>query len=153
MAKQIVITPVLIKKIGTYIEKGYMKNEIAVKLGVTRNTLYRWEKKHPEVAAVFEEEMQVRTELYKEEILKIANDRSNDLIIDEETGRSYPNSAAVARDNLRVKTYKDVMKYDNPAKFGDKVQTDITSNGETINGFGGLMITFPTDKVEEEDGE
>lgn len=143
MGKQVIITPLLIKKIGKLIEKGYLKSEIAAKIGVSRQTLYRWEKKHPELGILMDEEAQVRTEIYKEEILKIANDKSEDIIIDEDTGRAYPNSAAVARDNLRVKTYKDVMKYDNPKKFGDQAKLDVTSNGETVTGFLGLCITPP----------
>jgi len=147
--KKVVLTPLLMKRIGKYIDQGYLKNEIAVKIGIGRMTFYRWEQKNPELKALVDEASKARTEKYEEEIIEIADDTSRDTLIDPETGREYPNASAVSRATLRIKTRTDVMKYNNPEKFGDKSKLDVTSNGETLSGFQGLVITPP--KLEEDE--
>lgn len=147
MKKIIILTPVVMKRIAKYISKGYLKSEIAVKIGISRQTLYRWEKVNPKLKALFIEQTLLRTETFKEEILEIADDKSDDLITDESTGRKYPNAANVSRSTLQIKTREKIMKYDNPEKFGDKSSVDITSNGESL--FTGLSIIFGKDEDDE----
>jgi len=148
--KTVVLTPLLMKRIGRYIDQGYLKNEIAVKIGIGRMTFYRWEQKTPELKALVEEAAIARTEKYEEEIIEIADDARRDTLIDPETGREYPNASAVSRASLRIKTRTDVMKYNNPEKFGEKSKLDVTSNGETLTGFQGLTITPPRDAEDED---
>ena len=149
-AKRVVLTKAIRARISKYIEQGYMKNEIAHKIGITRQTLYRWEKKDKDLRDMLTEQILLRTETYKEEIVAIADDRSHDLLVDPETGREYPNASAVSRDSLRIKTRQSVMKYDNPEKFGDAAKLDITSKGEGIGAFLGLVITPPAKEEEDE---
>ena len=149
--KQVVLTPLLMKRIRKYIEKGYLKNEIAHKIGIARITFYRWEQRNPELKALVEEATKLRTEVHEEEIIEIADDTSKDILVDPDTGREYPNASAVSRAGLRIKTRTDIMKYNNPEKFGDKSKLDVTSNGETLTGFQGLVITPPKEDDEDVD--
>ena len=143
MGKKIILTKALMKKISKLIGDGYGKEEISSQIGISRQTFYRWEKKNSELADIVKEGMEIRGEKYEEEIIEIADDESKDLLIDPETGRAYPNAAAVARSLGRIKARQWVLKYNNPEKFGDKKSVDITSNGETV--FTGLNIIFGDD--------
>jgi len=150
MAKQVVLTPSLMKRIAKYIEEGYGKEAIATKIGIARQTLFRWEQKNKELKRLIIESQLMRSEQYKDEIITIADDKSRDTLIDPETGREYPNATAVTRAAVQIKARKDVMKYDNPEKFGEKSHLDITSNGESVSGFVGLVIKPPKEDEDEE---
>lgn len=151
--KQVVLTKTLMKKISKLISEGHGKEEIATKIGISRQTFYRWEKKNQGLADLVKEAMAIRGERYEQEIIEIADDDSKDLLIDPETGRAYPNAAAVARAANRIKARQWTLKYNNPEKFGEKAQVDITSNGESVSGFMGLVIKPPVAEDDDVDQE
>ncbi len=51
--RTIILTDTMRKRIAKFIDQGYMKVEIATKIGITRQTLYRWEKKDEKLRDIF----------------------------------------------------------------------------------------------------
>ena len=129
--KIIILTDNVRKRIAKFIDQGYMKIEIATKIGITRQTLYRWEKKDEKLRDIFKEHLLIRSEDLKEEILKIADNKNGDLIKDAESGREYPNAANVSRSTLQIKAREKIMKYDNPEKFSGNTDVDVNTSGNS----------------------
>ena len=143
--KTVILTPAVMKRISTYIGNGYLKNEIATKIGICRQTLHRWETKNPKLKELFKEQTLIRTEILKDEILEIADDKSGDLLKDPDTGREYPNAANVSRSTLQIKAREKIMKYDNPERFAGNTNVDVVTEGS------GLQVVINYGKPDEDE--
>ena len=73
-----------------------------------------------------------RAEGIFEEILDIADDGTNDMIVDPETGAERLNSEHVQRSRLRVDTRKWMLGKMQPKKYGDKLDLN-HGGGVTVN--------------------
>lgn len=138
------------KRIYDYLCDGDSMMTVARKIGVVRSSIYRWMDGNPKLKAMVKEAREIQASTYIEQILEIADDESKDLIVDPESGRKYPNAAAVARAKLKISTRKKLAGYYHPTEFSDQTKVDVTSNGETLSGFGGLTITPPKEEEDEE---
>lgn len=76
-----------------------------------------------------------------EECLTIADDRSNDDLIDQH-GFRRPNKEWIARSRLRVQTRLDLLARWDPKKYGAKVQIDGELTTRNLN------FNVPVDPVE-----
>ena len=72
---------------------------------------------------------EMRADRMAEEMLKIADDNGEDVIIMED-GREVTNHDVINRARLRVDTRKFLLAKMNPKKFGDKI--DVTSDNKPI---------------------
>ena len=137
-------------RIFDYLCNGDSMVTVARRIGVNKGSIYRWIKSDEELNALVKEAREIQAGTYMDDLIGIADDDSKDLLTDPETGRQSPNAAAVARDKLKIKTRIDVMEYDNPDKYGPKTKIDVTSNGESVSGFMGLVIKPPKDEEDED---
>jgi transposase-like protein len=125
--------------IVNYICEGKTIKECARKIGVSVVTVYSWMKKIPKFKEAVQEAREIQAQSYIDDLIEIADDNSDDLIVDD-NGKQYPNTAAVARSKLKIATRQKIAGYYSPKVFGDKV--DLSLGGS--NAFIGLVITPPT---------
>ena len=137
-------------RIYDYLCDGDSMMTVARRIGVNRASIYRWIKGNEKLAAMVKEAREIQAGTYIDQIIEISDDESKDLIVDPETGRKYPNAAAVARAKLKISTRKKLAGYYHPTEFGDSAKIDVTSNGESISGFVGLVIKPPKEDEDEE---
>ncbi len=96
------------------------------------STFYIWieedESKSKQYACACEE----RQDFMFEQMLEIADDQEDDIYEDKD-GKEHVNHNVINRSKLRIDTRKWALSKLNPKKYGDKLQTDITSKGESIS--------------------
>lgn len=93
----------------------------------SRFTINREEKRDNEFGADMKTARQVAADIYVDEMMEIADDAAQDIKPD-----GTVNYELVARSKMRIDQRRWIAARFDPARYGDKVQTDITSNGETI---------------------
>lgn len=90
----------------------------------SRETIYQWQKVHPEFADDYAKARIRQADYYFELINAVAFDDSRDV-----TGElKMPNSVAVSRDRLKIDSLKWILGRMDPAKYGDKVQAEHTGS-------------------------
>ena len=85
------------------------------------DTFYQWIDKDKELAERYARACEFRADAIFEEILQIADETSNDTIIDEK-GREKQNSEWVNRSRLRVDARKWIVAKLHPKKYGDRIE-------------------------------
>lgn len=97
-----------------------------------KSTVFRWLREHKEFQDQYANACAERTEAMGEDILDIADDGSNDLMIIQKGNQTYEieNKEVTNRSRLRVDTRKWLMSKMKPKKYGDKI--DMTTNGKDI---------------------
>jgi hypothetical protein len=93
-------------------------------------TIYRWRLKHESFRQQYAEAKRNQAELLAQEIIDIADDKTRDVIIDED-GNEKLNTEFVARSRLRVDARKWVASKLLPKVYGDK-QDDVTTQNTLI---------------------
>lgn len=106
--------------------------------GLNAKTFYDWIKADIELSNKYARARELQAEYLADQILSIADDVSNDTIIDDETGRESANHEWINRSRLRVDARKWIASKLFPKKYGDKV--DLTTAGEKINGVKEIII-------------
>ncbi len=91
-------------------------------------TIKNWLKTHEEFLAMYTRAKDDQADILVEEMLEIADDKTEDKIATEfgESG----NSVAVARARLQIDTRKFIASKLKPKKYGDKL--DLTTDGKEI---------------------
>jgi len=89
-----------------------------------------WLKTNPEFLAQYEKAKQDQCDVLADEILAIADNKDDDYT-QGEFGK-VGNSTNVARARLQIDARKWIASKLKPKKWGDKVDVDLTSNGEQI---------------------
>lgn len=105
-------------------------HSICKELEISVVSVFKWIKENENFSNNYARAKESQAELSASKILEIADDASNDDLIDEE-GRVRPNSEWINRSRLRVDARKWIASKLHPKKYGDK--TDLTTNGENIN--------------------
>lgn len=136
-----------LRKVCTYIIKGYTITDIARKLGINRQTIYKWKNTNAKFSEMYEEAQRIRAEDLMDEMLKIADNTKNDYLTNSD-GEVRGNNTAVQRDKLKVKTRSTLLKWLDPSKYGDQSNIDITTKGKSL--YQGLVITPPNIQEGEE---
>lgn len=102
--------------------------KICEQVGISYTTHSRWLRESEEYQNKYARAKEDQIELFAEELLEAARDKSGDLL-EGEFGQQG-NSANVQRSKLEVDTLKWLMSKLKPKKYGDRV--DVTSDGEKI---------------------
>jgi hypothetical protein len=77
---------------------------------------------HPEFAEQYARARELQAERFADDIIEIADDKSEDVYGELE----MPNSVAVARAKLRIDSRKWIASKLLPKKYGDKLQTEVS---------------------------
>jgi len=88
----------------------------------TRKSFYEWVRKDPELQRKYEEALDLRADIYAEQIIAISDDGSRDRVIDPETGVERIDHDHIARSRLRVDARKWYASKLAPKKYGDKIE-------------------------------
>lgn len=96
-------------------------------------TFYRWLENNEELCQMYTRAHKVQAAKIFADIIKVADDDSNDLLMGEQG--QYPNMAAIHRAKIKIDAYKFTSARLDPQKYGDKM--DITSKDKEI---GSLML-------------
>lgn len=95
----------------------------------TMSGFYDWVWANEEFKVKYSKAAAARAERLFEELAEIADNDDRDKLIAWD-GEERPNTAAVARDTLRVNTRKWQLSKMLPAKYGDKIEIDAKHSGE-----------------------
>mgnify|MGYP001044444487 CR=1 FL=1 len=94
-----------------------------------RNTFLEWIENDKNKANQYARAMQLRQESIFEDILNIADNQEEDVLINED-GISVTNHNVIQRARLRVDSRKWMLGKMNPKKYGDKLETENNHSGE-----------------------
>lgn len=100
------------------------------KVGISTSTFYLWLEDDEVYSKRYARAYEIAIENMADEILAIADENSNDYIINE-NGNPIVNKEAIQRANLKIETRKWLMAKRMSGKYGNK--TDVTTNGESVN--------------------
>ena len=125
-------TTAKIERILARIESGELVRASCAAEQLNPRALYEWEAASPDHAKRYARARQRQADAIVEETFDIADDSSNDELVDDE-GRIRQNSEWIARSRLRVDTRKWYASKIAPRLYGDKV--DVTSDGEKLQSF------------------
>ena len=95
-------------------------------------TFYKWISEDDTKAKRYARACEYRADAIFDEIIEIADETSNDTIIDDD-GNERPNHEWISRSRLRVDSRKWIASKLAPKKYGDKLDIDHTTLGESIN--------------------
>src|SRR5580658_1817622 len=93
------------------------------------STVFKWLSEQKPFAEQYTRAREAQMEVMAQEIIDIADDSSEDALIDED-GKTRANAEFVNRSRLRVDTRKWLMSKLNPKKYGDK-QLHTGGDGES----------------------
>ena len=91
-------------------------------------TVYNWlnNDEHSNFLDMYTRAREAQADLLADQIISIADDQSNDTIINESTGAPQMNAEWVARCRLQVDARKWKASKLAPRKYGDRTQHDVT---------------------------
>lgn len=98
----------------------------------TRKSFFQWVKKYPEIEPAYKLAIEMRADLYAEEIIEIADDGRNDTQTDEESGVRIVDHDHIARSRLRVDARKWYASKLAPKKYGDKIEHSSDPNAPLL---------------------
>lgn len=97
-------------------------------------TVFSWMRKFPEFLKQYETAMEMRAVYYSEELMEIADDGTNDWMLNNRPDNPgwVANGEALQRSRLRVDTRKWVASKLLPKKYGDKVGVEHSGKVEGL---------------------
>ncbi len=99
------------------------------------STVHRWLNDNKEFCDTYTRARETQADLLADQIINIADDHSDDTIINAATGATQINAEWIARCRLQVDARKWKASKLAPKKYGDKVDQKITHEG-------GISINF-----------
>lgn len=127
-ANKIEMTPELKQEIAERIAAGEpLKTIVNDERMPSRQTIWREERRDPEFGKEMQMSRQIAADIFVEEMMEIADNASEDYRPDGSI-----NYELVARSKLRIDQRRWTAARLDPLRYGDKVQTDITSGGEKL---------------------
>lgn len=128
------------------IEEGEaLRNILKDDVMPSSRTFFKWLAEDEIKVKRYAQACEVRADNLFEEILQIADDSSEDAIVSEH-GIAL-NKEFVARSRLRYDARRWMIGKLNPKKYGDKIQQDITTQGEKIQANAKISISLPDGTV------
>jgi len=106
-----------------------VRNILAEKDQIDRDTFYRWLDDDEPKSKQYARAMADRNETLFEDMLKIADDQSGDLI--DPDGEKKPNNTNVNRAKLMIDTRKWMLGKLDSKKYGDKIQNEHSGGIQT----------------------
>lgn len=107
-------------------------NEACLKVGIPRGSFYLQLNNDEELVDMYARAREIRADIIFEEILKIADAQSEDIVIDSFTGEQQVNHNVIQRNRLQIDARKWVLGKMS-AKYADNSKIDLTTNGKEIN--------------------
>ena len=98
----------------------------------SRFTYYEWLKESDEKSNKYARATELRAEYLFDEILKISDNQTNDIIFDKDD-IAHVNHDAIHRNRLQVDARKWALSKMNPKKYGEKTGIDVTTGGEKLS--------------------
>ena len=134
--------PGLAKEIMNRIAGGEALYKICKEPGMPdRATFYNWLKTKPEVLEQYNLALEMRAELFADELLEIADYSKEDTYIDGD-GKTRTDTEVIGRSKLRVDTRKWIASRLLPKKYGDRTALEHTgANGGPV-----LVTMSPLDE-------
>ena len=111
-------------------DKGLVS--ICNELGLNASTVYRWINEDKEFCNNYTRAREIQADFLADQIIEIADETSNDTIVTE-NGIETANHEHISRSRLRVDARKWKASKLFPKKYADRVNTDLTSDGEKIH--------------------
>jgi hypothetical protein len=122
-------TPELAKRVCELIADGWSLRRVAQEVGVPERTIRRWVIDDREgFAAPYARARDVALDRMADEIIELADDKSNDRY--ELEGKRVPDSAAVNRSRLMVDARKWYLSKLAPKRYGDRLELE---HGVTVD--------------------
>lgn len=121
--------PKLGEAICRAISNGMTLTQVCKALKVRRFAILQWARQRPEFGVAYRAAREALVECWADDVIDIADDKTDDLI--EFNGQLVPNSNAVKRSELKIKTRQWVMKSVVPRMYGDKPVDDTVSGKST----------------------
>jgi hypothetical protein len=119
-------SPELADRVCELMVEGVSLREICGMPGMpSRQSIFNWLEKSEEFRQRYEIARLMQVEYWAHEIIEIADDASDDFVINEE-GERVIDHENINRARLRVDARKWLMSKLNPQRFGDRVTADIT---------------------------
>lgn len=108
------------KIICEMIVDGMSLRKACLDVNIPPSTFLRWCDDHPELGEQYAKHRRLQAELLAAELLEIADDKTNDVIVTED-GRMIANTEFISRSRLRVDTRKWILSKMLPKIYGDKI--------------------------------
>lgn len=123
MARKTIKSAALCERILDAIAEGKSLRESCDKENLAPGNWINWINSDKQLLEQYTHAREVRAELLFEEIIEIADESSNDTLVDD-SGNEKANSEWIARSRLRVDARKWALSKMLPKKYGDKLEVD-----------------------------
>lgn len=111
-------------------DKGLRK--ICEENDITTFTVLKWLNENKEFSIQYARAREMQADYLADQIIDIADETHSDKSVNED-GYEVTNHEVIARSRLRVDARKWKASKLYPKKYADRVDSDITSNGEKLN--------------------
>ena len=105
---------------------------ICKELDLNASTVYDWINNNSEFSNKYVRAREIQADYLADQIIQIADETHSDTSVNED-GYEVTNHEVIARSRLRVDARKWKASKLYPKKYADRVDSDITSNGEKLN--------------------
>ena len=105
---------------------------ICKELDLNASTVYDWINNNAEFSNKYARAREIQADYLADQIIQIADETHSDKSVNED-GYEVTNHEVIARSRLRVDARKWKASKLYPKKYADRVDSDITSNGEKLN--------------------
>lgn len=105
---------------------------ICKELDLNASTVYDWINNNAEFSNKYARAREIQADYLADQIIQIADETHSDTSVNE-YGYEVTNHEVIARSRLRVDARKWKASKLYPKKYADRVDSDITSNGEKLN--------------------
>lgn len=112
-------------------------------------TIYAWRRRFPSFSLAYAQAREDAADAFADEILAIADDRSDDWKLDETTNTWKPDHDIVNRAKLRVDARKWIAAKLKPATYSDRVEARISGTVEHKHAHAALVIDAASMSAEE----
>lgn len=99
----------------------------------SKASIYLWLTKHKEFLDMYVRAREDQADTLADEIIDIADESSQDTIVDPETGAARANTEWINRSRLRVDARKWVAAKLKPKKYGDRMDHNVAVNPINVN--------------------
>jgi len=105
---------------------------IAVELKISTTSILKWLNEDEKFAIQYARAREIQADFLADQIIEIADETHSDTSVNED-GHEVVNHEVIARSRLRVDARKWKASKLYPKKYADRLDTDVTTKGESIN--------------------
>lgn len=126
------VPPLLGDIICVMIADGNSVMEISRQLEIPDSTIATWRLQDPAFGVAYEQARSIRYDRMAEECMVIADDTTNDDIIDQH-GFRRPNKEWIARSRVKIDTRLRLLALWDPKRYGAKLELNATTRNLNLN--------------------